>query len=59
MITKSWQQILLEAEVFIRFLGKDSFYDTPYQASLANEFVTTDAAVARRFATDDSFDDFD
>ena len=59
MIKKSWQQILSEADEFIKFLHRDAFFDTPYQENLKNEFVTTDAVLVRHFSEDDSFDDFD
>lgn len=56
---KTWQQILVEADVFVRFLERGSFYDRPYKGDLSGKFVTADAVEARRFATDDSFDKFD
>ncbi|WP_322089241.1 hypothetical protein [Burkholderia sp. BCC1999] len=56
---KTWQQILIAADVFVRFLERGSFYDRPYTGDLSGKFVTADAVDARRFATDDSFDEFD
>ncbi|WP_193102279.1 hypothetical protein [Burkholderia sp. Z1] len=56
---KTWQQILTEADVFVRFLERGSFYDGPYKGDLPRKFVTTDVVAARHFATDDSLDEFD
>jgi hypothetical protein len=56
---KTWQQMLVEADDFVKFLEKDSFLDVPYQRDAYDTLVTTSVVVARNFALNDSFDDFD
>ncbi|WP_175954861.1 hypothetical protein [Burkholderia sp. BCC0405] len=56
---KARQQILTEADEFVRFLERGSFCDRPYRDDLSGGYITTDTAVARHFARNDSFDEFD
>lgn len=48
---KTWQQILIEADAFVKFLSQDSLYAKPYNGGLPEEFVLTDATIARLVAS--------
>ncbi|WP_431821231.1 hypothetical protein [Burkholderia sp. F1] len=56
---RSWQEILTAADPLVRFLQQDAFYGEAYRGNSIENEVVLDVATARRFATDDSFDDFD
>ncbi|OMG71366.1 hypothetical protein BW685_21490 [Burkholderia ubonensis] len=56
---KPWHDILIAADPLVRFLEQDDFFGTAYRGDPTTHLVVRDAAVARHFATDDSFDDFD
>lgn len=48
---KTWQQILIEADAFVKFLSQDSLCAKPYNGGLPEEFVLTDATIARLVAS--------
>jgi hypothetical protein len=56
---KNWDELILKATPFIQFLSRDSYFKFAYSGTINDCIVLIDAAVARHFATDDSFDDFD
>ncbi|VWB80768.1 hypothetical protein BLA13014_03714 [Burkholderia aenigmatica] len=56
---KSWHDVLIAADPLVRFLEQDAFFGAAYRGDPVAHHVVRDAAIARHFATDDSFDDFD
>ncbi|MBN3794165.1 hypothetical protein [Burkholderia sp. Ac-20392] len=56
---KSWHDVLIAADPPVRFLERHAFWGAAYRGDPVAHNVVRDAAIARHFATDDSFDDPD
>ncbi|MBN3825788.1 hypothetical protein G3O00_19470 [Burkholderia sp. Ac-20384] len=56
---KSWHDVLIAAGPPVRFLEQHAFFGAAYRGDPVAHNVVRDAAIARHFATDDSFNDFD
>lgn len=55
---KNWEEILVNASKFIKFLENGNFYHTGY-SNYSDVRVVKDVEIARDFATNSSFENFD
>jgi hypothetical protein len=55
----NWIDLLAAAKPLVGFLSQGDFFARGYHGTTNRRLVLEDASVARRYATDDSFDSFD
>lgn len=58
-MTPRWQALLEHAAPWVAYLNRPTYFDRPYHGAVSGKLVVTDAVVAFRYASDDSFDEFD
>lgn len=56
---KHWKDLVVVAAPFIEYLEKDSYFAKPYSGDGSNKLIIQDGKAAFKYASDDSFDDFD
>jgi hypothetical protein len=56
---KKWNDLLVSAGPLVAYLNRMSYFDRAYSGSRSARIVLTDADVAFKYASDDSFEKFD